>query len=134
MQLKRLYDHSGDTPRVRGVRVVHAGKKQKFSMKLIGQAADQGWLTMGKGRIVIHDEDGDIVYRVVRTPGFYCCHCGARLVGDPRIDDGKEGAAQRLAHVVEKHGDAPSPDAENPAGYMGTTSIKGVLVEGGKNG
>lgn len=122
MHLKRLYKDG----KVSGVQVLHAGAKQKFTSDLIERGSAEGWLSMGQGKVTVHAEGGDVRYRIIRSPGYYCCHCGQQLEGDPRIGDGPEAAKKRLAHVQEKHRGQPSPDPENPSGYMGTTTLKGV--------
>ena len=109
MMLKRIFDHSGETPRVSHLRVLHAGPRQNITPRIIGQGAEEGWLSMGGGTITLKTVDGqpDLVYRIVRAPGLYCCHCETRLPD-------QTGAR---AHVAEHHPAVPSPDANNPSGY-----------------
>lgn len=117
MLLKRLYSHDGPYPSVRGIKVLRAGERQHFSPRLVEGGVAEGWLSMAEGKIVIHGEDGRVVYRIERTPGFYCCHCGRKLDDSP-------GAK---THVEKTHGQLgpdgsvvsmpPSPNPENPSGY-----------------
>jgi len=92
---------------VRGVQVLRAGARQHFSPGIIEGGVAEGWLSMGKGKLVIQGEDGAIVYRIARTPGHYCCHC------QKAVDDGSGGQA----HVAAAHAGKVSPDPSNPAGY-----------------
>lgn len=71
MRLKRLYDHSSGRPVVSGVQVLHAGPAQHFSPDFLTGAAAEGWLIRDGDRIVIHGQDGAVVYRIVRPPGRY---------------------------------------------------------------
>lgn len=97
-------------PIITGVRVLHAGSKQLFSTKIVEKGMDQGWISRGKKRITIHGADGDIEYRVLRVPGYYCCHTGRDL--------GSEKKAK--AHIAELYPDTSSPDPNNPSGYRRT--------------
>ncbi len=97
--------HTGTTP------------EQNFSDHFVAGAIKEGWLSIGAGKIVLHVHPEDLVYRIVRTPGFYCCHCGA-------------GAASQVdarAHVVGAHAGKKSPDANNPAGYRRLNGYECVL-------
>lgn len=106
MQLKKLYDTSGPTPQVTGVQVLHAGPRQNFSPRILERGVAEGWITMGEGRILLRSKP-PVAYRIVRTPGYYCCHCGKGL------DDSPAGHA----HVDAAHAGKRSPDLSNPAGY-----------------
>ena len=125
MLLKRIYrkDETGalvlderKQPIVAGIRVLRLGRKQKFSPDLVTRGAADGWLVLAGGRITLKAEGGDIAFRVVRTPGTWCCHCGAAA---------HNGAAAR-EHIAAEHAGKVSPDPENPSGYMVTHAFKGV--------
>lgn len=118
MFLKRLYekDSDGRPTAVRGVKVLHAGPRQRFSPELVLQAMSEGWMkkapgpplgSLALGTITLCGDEGDIVYVVKRDPGFYCCHCGEK----------QGGSSEARRHVAEAHAGAASPDASNPAGY-----------------
>ncbi|OGT03307.1 MAG: hypothetical protein A2143_08030 [Gallionellales bacterium RBG_16_57_15] len=92
------------------VRVDGVPENQKFSPKLIAQGQGEGWLSVAKGNVIIHGEDGDVVFKVLAIPGRYCRHCGEKLTDDTT------GSAARK-HVAEKHAGKVSPDHENPSGY-----------------
>ncbi len=101
-------------PPVRAVMILRAGKAQKFSPSIVEQGGKQGWLTMADGMLTINavaaaDDDTPtaVKYRVLRTPGLYCCHCEIELADTP---------AAKL-HVTRLHEGAESPDESNPAGY-----------------
>jgi hypothetical protein len=124
MLLKRIHDHSSGAPVVIGVKVLRAGRKQKFTPQLIERGIMEGWLALGGGRITLTGHDGaQHVWRIVRSPGRYCCHCGERL-GDNA--DNMELARLAQAHVAAKHAGVASPDPENPSGYLCTHAYKGV--------
>jgi len=63
-------------------------------------------------------------YRIVRVPGFYCCHCQAQL------PDGPTGKV----HVTTAHAGKASPDSSNPFGlrlnnFYECTKEKGTPVK-----
>lgn len=143
MHIKRLYEKDADgelalrdgKPVVAGVRVLRAGARQNFSTRLVPRAVAEGWLTLSRGQIIVHaapgargapdDQSGreaagapDLVYRIVRGPGYWCCHCGAALDNDK--------AAQ--AHLAAAHKDQPSPDENWPAGFACLNHYECVLV------
>ena len=108
MLLKRLYDMSDpDKPVVKGVEVLRAKERQHFSPDLVAKAADQGWMEMAGGKIALNAENGTILYKIVRGPGYYCCHCGKHM---------SDGAVAR-AHIDKEHAKKTSPDPANPSGY-----------------
>lgn len=105
-----------------GVSVRHTGVKatQNFSRQLVEKAIAEGWMSLGKGRLVLHAAEGDLDYEVKRMPGTYCCHCGEKLP--------ESKTAQ--AHVAEKHAGKTSPDRSNPSGYAVTHAYECVLDAG----
>jgi len=107
MRLKRVFDRSGAVPKFVGVNVLTAGPRQNFSERVFNRGIAEGWLAVSKGRITVTAKNGDVVYRVVRGPGYYCCHDGAPM------SDGK--AAQK--YIAEKFNGVRSPDPSNPSGY-----------------
>lgn len=117
MFLKRLYQREEDGSLTRPlvvrnvIRVKTAAEFQKFSPRIINTAVIEGWMTLGKGLLTIHGEEGDVVYKVLRIPGYYCCFCGGKL----------DGEVKSRAHVLELHKDAKKPNTRasrnNPAGY-----------------
>lgn len=117
MQLKRIYDKTDpENPKVTGVKVLRAGALQRFSPDLIASAVEQGWMTLGAGKMVLTGENETIVYRILRTPGVYCSHCGFKA------DD----SASAKVHVAALHADDLSPDPENPSGYAVIHFYEGV--------
>lgn len=108
------------TPDVIGVNVKTTGATaaQHFSDALIRQGQKEGWLERKGDQIVIHSHaesipdpeqpdvrtlthEGDLVYKVVREPGYYCCYCGAEIpdANLPAEDYRTTG----LQHVAEEH-------------------------------
>jgi len=118
MYLKRLYHpaQEGQTPRVSGVRVLRLGRKQKFSPDLLARGQAEGWLVVQGRTLTLKHADGEVAFNIVRTPGYYCCHCGV-AVGD--------GAEARV-HIGALHAGQDSPDPESPSGYMRTHAYKAV--------
>lgn len=123
MRLKRIYhqdklDRDKTSGRVleikpgalQGVRLIRAvSGVHHFADEFILKAIAEGWMQLAGDRLTISPLDAaPVVYRRVRLPGLYCCHCDAPLEGN---------AVDCLAHVRAEHGDAPSPDPNNPAGY-----------------
>ena len=110
---------------VQSLELKHTGAspEQNFSRRLIDAGVAEGWITMSKGKIVMHTTDEDLEYAIVRMPGMYCCHCDAKLVDDTSGASGRD-------HVQAMHGGQPSPDANNPAGFRQTHAYECVLDEG----
>jgi hypothetical protein len=104
MYLKRKY---GENLQVNGVKVLRSHKIEHLSPNIIERGVSQGWLTMGGGRVIVHGSDGDVVFQLVRYPGYYCCHCDTTL----------EDSSAAVAHLKAAHKDVPSPDPSNPEGY-----------------
>ena len=114
MQLKRVYKTDADgvviTPLILDyVKLLRSGPKQKFSTGLVKAAVAEGWMTLTKGRIVLHTKP-EVSYKIVRIPGRYCCFSGDKLP-----DDATGAAAQ--AHIASNHKGKKSPDKQNPSGY-----------------
>lgn len=135
MRLKRRYDiPEGWEPErsedgtltnplpIAGIDVQHTGvdASQNFSRRVVDAGVQQGWLTLSKGKLILHTNQEDLVYTVARTPGLYCCHCGASLGEDATGQSGQE-------HVRAMHKDEPSPDPSNPAGYRRTHAYECTL-------
>lgn len=136
MELQRLYekDKDGAPVRIKGVQIRHAGAKQNFSPDWFTRAKREGdWLVLSGDVICVNGEDrkGEkltVRYRVVRKPGFYCCHCGEQLEGNPADPIDCADNSGRLAHVASFHAGEKSPDPSNPAGYMGMNYYQGELI------
>lgn len=92
---------------VPSVKVHHAPAQQKFTPTMIIRASMEGWMSLQGGRLTINGEEGVIVYRVIRTPGCYCCFDDAPMAN---------GAAAR-AYIDAHYPGMPSPDPQNPHGY-----------------
>jgi len=114
LQRKHQHDRNGlKAPVVSGIRVKRLPEngKQHLSPKLVKTGQSENWLTRTEDKITIHDEDGDVVFNIIRNPGRYCCHCQEKLTDDA------DGAAAR-DHVTKKHDGKKSPDPQNPSGYL----------------
>lgn len=108
------------------------GQRQNFSPRLIERGAAEGWLSIGGGFITITTTPGepDMVFRIVRTPGRYCCFDDSKLEGSERearehvldnhASSGKSGFELQIMDGegnVVRSGFVKSPDPANPAGY-----------------
>jgi len=111
MLLKRLYDSKAPDAKVIGVEVLRAGARQSFTPEFLEWGQRVGFLTIAAGKLTLaHGKAGaagKLIYRILRGPGYYCCHCAA-----PQAD----GMAARV-HLELAHKGAASPDPNNPAGY-----------------
>lgn len=141
MRLKRIYhqdklerDKAGAVTKmlpgaVKGVQVLRAGRGiQHLSRNFIDGGVREGWLVMGEGQVMIRPVEGPaVIYRIVRAPGHYCCHCDAAIVDAGQMTAGQT-KGQR--HVAEAHRGQPSPDPNNPAGYRRDNFYTCVLLSG----
>ncbi len=107
MMIKRLHDREDPKPGPGRVKIIRVGQRQQFTVRHISGAVMGGYMTLAKGRIVLHAVSGDVVFRILRVPGMWCRHCGAML-------DDSAGARR---HVIDRHPGVPSPDRNNPSGY-----------------
>lgn len=125
MLLKRIYSNeTGKPPKLDHIVVKHTGVsvEQNFSRRLVEGAVAEGWMTLSRGKIIVHAKPEDLVYTVKRAPGHYCVHCGEKLDSDTN----GQGARK---HVAEKHAGAKSPDPQWPHGYAVTNAFECVLDE-----
>lgn len=89
-------------------------ERHHFPVDMVTKAVGEGWISLNQGRLTIHTLDGDVIYRIDRTPGAYCCHCGQRI-GDGPAATSRE-ADRRRTHTDECCDGADHP-AEWPGGY-----------------
>lgn len=116
MLIKRLYekDDKGEFVKDKaghlvfaGIEILRAKQVQHFSPGFVERGVAEGWIIMGKGRIVLEGVGSKAIYRIMRIPGYYCCHCEGPL---------PDGSAGKV-HVALAHAEDKSPDTSNPAGY-----------------
>jgi len=109
MMLKKLYKSESDDTVV-GVRILNlgAGNSVHFTPDRVAKAIAEGWMVMTGKKLVLNAENGKIMYSIVRTPGYYCCHCKKPL---------SDGGLVAQMHVTEEHDNGLSPDPSNPSGY-----------------
>ncbi len=117
MEIKRIYKPGTQT--VDHVEVRYITKTQKITQRTIDKGLAEGWMSIGNGMITLKSKPGDVSYKIVRIPGYYCCHTNVMLDG--------EVAARR--HVAEKFDGKASPDPANPAGYRKDNFYYCELVE-----
>lgn len=115
MLLKRKFktDESGallldadDNPILDKVIVKQAGDTQHFTQEFINDSVASGLMSFGNGKLTLHTEP-ELIYNVVRTPGYYCCHDNKGL-GDQK---------QSERYVADNFADVECKDKNNPAGY-----------------
>ncbi len=116
MEIKRIFkkDDKGELIRDQDgdaildtIRVKRLSKMQNFTQKLIDRAIREGFMSMIKGKIVLHTNDGDLSYKIVRSPGYFCCHDNEPLGGEKECRE----------YVEANFKGIESPDKNNPAGY-----------------
>ncbi|MFQ5757189.1 MAG: hypothetical protein ACE5H7_14015, partial [Acidiferrobacterales bacterium] len=115
MRLKRIYkrdefgvlvqNDSGEYV-IDHTKVIRSSERQNFSTRLVERAVTEGWMSIGRGKIVTHTRP-ELSYKIVREPGYYCCHCNKKL------DDGPSART----HIEAAHAGKNSPDPGNPSGY-----------------
>lgn len=129
MEIKRIFkkDDSGTLVRdangnavLDTVRVKRLSKLQNFTQKLIDRAIREGFMSMSKGKIVLHTESGDLSYKILQSPGYFCCHDNKALGG--------EGEAR--SYVYTNFKGIESPDSNNPSGYR-KDNFHACELEGG---
>ncbi len=118
---EKVYDEAGRVTNplpIVGMQMLDTGTtpQQTFSRDYVNRGVQQGWLSMGRGKITLSctEADGtpqeDFVYTILRTPGGYCCFCNASIEIDQYGEIGKR-------HVAEFHDGLASPDPSNPLGF-----------------
>ncbi|SEN74073.1 hypothetical protein [Nitrosomonas marina] len=121
MYLKRLYKPG--TAEIVGIKFARKpGNVQKFTQQFIDEFIGYGLLSLGKGVITMHAEGGDVNYKIISSPGYYCCFDGKRLAGEFEARD----------YVAANFAGQTSPDPQNPAGYKKDSFYLCELMEGGE--
>ncbi len=119
MQVKRIFKHDTGKPVFDHLKIIRAGKVQNFTQKFINKGMTNGFVTMSKGQIIIHGKPVDLSYKVVRIPGYYCCH-----------DDAPLGGEKEAREYLEKNFKGKkSPCSNNPSGYRKDNFFHCELVE-----
>jgi len=91
------------------VEMLNAPAKQNFSIGFMEQSLKDKVLAMSGDRVIFNSRP-PVIYKILRRPGRYCCHCGQKL------EDDDIGSLARI-HLLAMHTDKASPDRENPSGY-----------------
>lgn len=118
MLLKRNFDMSGPEPRLVGVKLLHGGPRQRFSPGLIERGIVEGWIQLGDNMVKLRT-DPPATYKIVRMPGYYCCHCNESLSDSP----------SGPIHVSMAHPGKKSPDPFNPSGFRKDNFYECIRVE-----
>lgn len=115
MLIRRIYKDG----RCDYVEILRAGDTQNFSTRLVAGALQEGWMEMINGKIIVKSQPENLVYKIVKEPGYYCCHDGKKL----------EDAIMAKNYVESNFSGVPSPDPNNPAGYMKINHYECVLEQ-----
>lgn len=82
MKLTKQYtfDEQG-RPVVSHVEIGHTGlnPQQNFSHRLIERAIEEGWIQIASSQLTMRATPEDLVYDLVRAPGYYCKSTGAKI-------------------------------------------------------
>lgn len=110
-------------PVVSHLRVRRITKRWFLTPDRLEDGAQEGYFSVKDGQLSIKTAEGepDVVYKIVRGPGWYCCHCAKKL------SDSVEGAA----HVKAEHAGVTSPDDNNPSGWSRDNHYTLEWVSGG---
>ncbi len=100
--------HTGATP------------DQHFSTDFVLEMLTAGLMELRDGELFFKVYPEHLRYTILRTPGTYCLHCGAKLPSDPKGEEAR-------AHIAAAHDDIQSPSANYPAGYEVTHYYDCVL-------
>lgn len=116
-------------PPVERVSVVHTGSspEQTFTDTMVQTGLNQGFMSLAGEVLTLRTPDGkeDLVYKVLKTPGHYCCHCGQSIPDASAVIS--QGVTRGLRHVQSAHPGVQSPDPSNPAGYRRLAGYECVL-------
>ncbi len=95
------------------ISLAHTGvsPEQNFSTRLVTDCLQKGLMSISGDELTFNVHPEPLHYEILRSPGRYCCHCGEKLPNDTG------GELARL-HVASEHAGIPSPDTNNPAGYV----------------
>ena len=118
MWLRRIFDHSVDPAVLDHIKVLRYSKKQHFTQRLLDRGMEEGFLTISKGQLILHTKP-ELTYKIVRSPGYFCCFDDERLGGEK----------EAKAYVAEHYADEKSPDKCKPAGYRKDNFFACELVE-----
>lgn len=117
MQIRRIYN--AETGEFQYLKVITHNRTQKFTQKVINDLAEEGLLSIVKGKITIHSKPEELVYEIKRKPGYYCC-----------FDDKNLPNEEQAREYVEKNFPGQqSPDPQNPAGYRKDSFFFCELIE-----
>ena len=116
MKFKRIFKEDDEGAPIRDddgnlvldyVKVLRYGKKQHFTQKFFDKAMQEGWITLSRGMVILHTKPDELQYKIIRSPGYFCCFDNAPLGGEK----------EARAYVATNFDDQVSPDRCKPAGY-----------------
>jgi hypothetical protein len=91
--------------------IEHTGssRQQNFSTRMVAEGVRDGWMVLQGDVLILKTFPEDLHYHIYRRPGMYCCHCDMELPNNTDIGQ---------MHVATEHAGEPSPDSQNPSGYL----------------
>lgn len=110
MEIKRIFKTNDDgelTSELETIKVKRLSKIQNFTQKFFDRSICEGFASMSKGLFILHTIDGDLEYKIIRSPGHYCCYDN-KLLGDEK---------EARKYIADNFKGEKSPDLNNPAGY-----------------
>jgi len=108
MEIKRIFKKDADGEMVlETIKVKRISKIQNFTQKFFDKALREGFASMSKGLFILHTVDGDLEYKIIRSPGYFCCFDNKAL-GDQK---------ECRAYIESNFKGKDSPDLNNQSGY-----------------
>lgn len=130
MLLKRRYDEDG---KVSGLEIKHTGTRpeQNFSTTLVAEWIGSGLASISGDMLLLSTKPEPLRYKILRKPGYYCCHTGKRMEMSPEAYGDPALAAIEGRQYLKDAGllGKLSPDRNNPSGYRRTHAYECVLDE-----
>ena len=119
--LRNRFADENERPAMTHIEVLRLTKEWRPSKVIIQQGVAEGWASLGKGVITLHtaEDQPDIEFDILRAPGIYSCFDGKRFAS-------VKEAQEALEPLLEE---SQSPDPDNPAGYLHTTSFECVVTD-----
>ena len=118
MRLKRIYKTDGAEQVLVHIAVSQYKKNQNFSQKFVDKCIEDGFLSISSSTIVF-DTMPKLTYKIVSTPGIYCCF------DNKKMDDEQNA----IDYIEQNYAGQDSPDLNNPRGYRDDRFYRCELME-----
>jgi hypothetical protein len=119
MLLKKHYKHVLGSAVLDKVEAKRFGARQNFTPRIIERGTTEGWLSLVDGHIVIHSTPNELIYKIVRGPGWYSCFDNTQFSGEQ----------EARQHIEAHHKGELSPDRSNPSGYRRINHYECELID-----